>query len=171
MSVATYHLWVKPSGAVRDMLAQTIRELARELGGPVFEPHVTLLGNLAGTEEEHIQRSQIATPQLQPFNIILSQPSYGTQYFQCVFMRAEQTPPLISANTVVKRIFKKPDEIYMPHLSLVYGLYPESRKRNIIRKLPPDVKTRFEVTAFSLIRADSNDPNEWHEISIFSFTG
>ena len=66
MSGATYHLWVKPSGAVRDLLAQTIRELARELGGPVFEPHITLLGDLAGTEEEHIQRSQIATSAIAP---------------------------------------------------------------------------------------------------------
>ena len=171
MSPATYHLWVKPSGAVRDTLVQTIREFAHELGGPVFEPHVTLLEGLLGTEGEHIQRSQIATPQLRPFNITLSQPSYGTQYFQCVFMRAEQTPPLIGANALVKRIFQKPDETYMPHLSLVYGLYPESRKRAIIRKLPPDVKTCFEVTAFSLIRADSDDPNEWYEITTCPFTG
>ena len=86
-------------------------------------------------------------------------------------MRAEQTPPLISANALVKRIFQKPDEIYMPHLSLAYGLYPESRKRAIIRDLPPDVKTSFEVTAFSLIKAESDDPNEWHEISTCPFTG
>jgi hypothetical protein len=44
MSRATYDLWFKPSGPACDVLARTIRELAHELGGPKFEPHVTLLG-------------------------------------------------------------------------------------------------------------------------------
>jgi hypothetical protein len=61
MSRATYHLWIKPTGAVRDTLVQTIQELAHELGGPMFEPHVTLLGSLIGTEQEHTQRSEIVT--------------------------------------------------------------------------------------------------------------
>jgi hypothetical protein len=59
----------------------------------------------------------------------------------------------------------------MPHLSLVYGSYPESRKQAIIRNLPPDVRTSFEVTNLSLIRADSSDPKDWHEIANFPFTG
>ena len=169
MSPATYHLWVKPSGAVREMLVQTIRELAHELGGPVFEPHVTLLADLIGTEQEHTQRSRIATRQLQPFEIILSEPSYRTQYFQCLFMRVEQTPSLMSANALARRIFQKPKEIYRPHLSLAYGSHPASRKKAVIHNLPPDVRTSFEVTTLSLIRADSRDPKEWHEIATYPF--
>jgi 2'-5' RNA ligase len=171
MSPATYHLWVKPTGAVRDTLFQTIRELAHELGGPVFEPHVTLLGGLIGTEQEHTQRTRMVTQQLRPFQIVLSGPSYRTEYFQCLFMHVEETPSLMSANALSGRIFQKPDETYMPHLSLVYGSYPESRKRAIIRTLPPDVHTSFEVTALSLIRADGDDPREWHEITTCPFTG
>ena len=171
MNRVTYHLWVKPSGAVRDTLVQTIRELAHELGSPVFEPHVTLLASLIGNEQEHAQRSIIAAQQLRPFNIILSEPSYRTEYFQCLFMRVEQTPALMSANAVVRRVFQKPDETYMPHLSLVYGSYPPSRKKAIIRNLPSVLQTSFEVTALSLIRADSSDPKEWHEIATCLCTG
>jgi 2'-5' RNA ligase len=171
MSPATYHLWVKPAGAVRDTLVQTIQELAQELRSPVFEPHVTLLAGLIGTEQEHAERSEIVTQQLRPFKITLREPSYGSEYFQCLFMRAEQTPSLMNANALARRIFQKPDETYMPHLSLVYGSYPESRKQAIIRNLPPDVRTSFEVIALSLIRADSSDPQDWHEIANCPFTG
>ena len=94
MSAATYHLWVKPSGTIRDTLIQTIRELAQQLDGPVFEPHVTLLADLIGTEEEHIQRSQIVTQQLRPFNITLSEPSYGSRLLSMLFhaRRADAAP-------------------------------------------------------------------------------
>ena len=143
---------------VRDTLVQTIHELAHELGSPVFEPHVTLLAGLIGTEQEHAQRSRIVAQQLRPFNIILSEPSYRTEYFQCLFMRVEQTPVSDERECLARRVFQKPDETYMPHLSLVYGSYPESRKKAIIRNLPSDVRTSFEVTALSLIRADSSDP-------------
>jgi 2'-5' RNA ligase len=171
MSHATYHLWVKPTGSVRDTLVRIIQELAHELGGPVFEPHVTLLGDLIGTEREHTQRSEIVTQQLRPFKITLSEPSSLSEYFQCLFMRAERTPSLMKANALARRIFQKPDETYMPHLSLAYGSYPESSKRAIIRNLPPYVRTCFEVTALSLIRADSGDPKDWHEIALYPFTG
>ncbi len=54
----------------------------------------------------------------------------------------------------------------MPHLSLVYGLYPEARKREVIASLRPDVRTCFEVSAVYLIKADSRDPKDWREILI-----
>lgn len=170
MTSARYHLWLKPSGTVRDALAQTIRELALEFGGPIFEPHVTLLGNLIGTEDEHIQRTRTAAANLCPIKIILSKPACGAQYFQCVFMRAEPTPPLMNTNALVKQIFGKNGEPYMPHLSLLYGLYPESQKMAIIHKLPLNVKTTFEATAFFLIRTESDDPKDWREIATCPFT-
>ena len=95
----------------------------------------------------------------------------AADYFQCFFMRAEQTPLPNEGERSGQRIFQKPDEIYLPHLSLAYGSYPESRKRAIIHELPPDVQTSFEVTAFSLIKAESDDPKDWHEISTCPFTG
>ena len=58
MSKGSYYLWFKPSGMAYDILARTIRELAKQLGGPVFEPHVSLIGSLEGTEEELAQQTE-----------------------------------------------------------------------------------------------------------------
>ena len=169
MSRATYHLWLKPSGTVCKTLARSIRHLANELGGPTFDPHVTLLGDLIGTEQEHVQRSRIAARQLRPFSITLSEVSYLNQYFQCLFMRVEKSPPVISAHMLVRRVFEKPDAAYMPHLSLAYGFHPESRKMAAINRLSPDLPISFEVTGLFLIKAESNDPKDWHEIASCPF--
>ena len=50
MGAPTYHYWFKPSGQAYEILSRTIRDLARELDAPVFEPHISLIGNLDGTE-------------------------------------------------------------------------------------------------------------------------
>ena len=150
MSAATYSLWSKPTGSAYDVLVRTIRRLAHELDGPMFEPHVTLLGQLEGTAQDHVRRSEQLAQQLQPFQIVLIDPSYGNEYFQCVFTRVKQTPPLMNAHAVARRVFGRGKETYMPHLSLVYGLFPDARKREAIAGLQPDVRTSFEATAFSL---------------------
>jgi hypothetical protein len=90
MTPATYHLWLKPSGAQFELLSWTIAELARELGSPVFEPHVTLAGPLHGSEQDHLRNSERLASQLSAFEIALSEPSHGPEHFRCVFMRVER---------------------------------------------------------------------------------
>jgi 2'-5' RNA ligase len=160
----SYHLWVKPSGASYELLARTIRRLAGELAAPVFAPHVTLVGHLEGTEREHVRRTEELARRLAPFDVFLTEPCWGDQYFQCIFMRVEETVALRNANALARRLFQRGNERYMPHLSLVYGAYPEARKREIVRGLPAELRTAFRASAVSLIRADSDDPADWHEL-------
>jgi 2'-5' RNA ligase superfamily protein len=165
MSKGNYYLWFKPSGTAYDILARTIRELAKQLGGPVFEPHVSLIGSLEGTEEELAQQTEELACQLEPFTMVLTEPSRRDQHFQCIFMLVEQTPPIMNAYALARDFFHKPDQAFIPHLSLAYGFYPDSRKRLIIGKLPPDVRGRFDVSTLYLIRADTPDPKNWHQIA------
>jgi 2'-5' RNA ligase len=170
MSAATYHLWLKPSGSTYDELAATIRELAQELNAPVFEPHVTLL-SLEGSEREHVRRTGELAGQLEPFSVILTELSSRNEYFQCLFINVQQTTQVMDANALAKRIFHQAERAYAPHLSLLYGLYPEVRKREIIARLGSGVRTWFEASAIHLIQADSGDPKDWHELSIAPMRG
>ena len=165
MSSGSYYLWFKPSGVAYNILAATIGRLAEELGGPVFEPHISLIGSLEGTEEELIKKTEELAKQLRPFQAVLTEASYRDTHFQCLFMLVEQTGSIMEAHAVATNFFHKPKEAFMPHVSLAYGSYPESRKKLIITQLPPDVRTCFEVTKLYLNRADSDDPKDWHEIA------
>jgi hypothetical protein len=146
------------------MLAGTIRELAETLGSPVFEPHVTLLSNLAGTEAEHVRRTETLAQRLHPLPIVLTAPSYGKAYFQCVFLPVEQTSQIVAANRTANEIFDGVAQSYFPHLSLVYGVFPEARKLEVVARLPASLCTAFDAAAVHLIKADSNDPQDWREL-------
>jgi hypothetical protein len=97
--------------------------------------------------------------------MVLTEPSYRDEHFQCIFMLVEQTAPIMNAYAVARDFFQKPNQVFVPHLSLAYGSYPDSRKRLIIDTLPPDIRARFDASALYLIRSDSPDPKDWHQIA------
>lgn len=165
MKATTYHLWLKPSGPSYEVLAGLIRGLAKELRAPMFEPHVTLLGQLEGNEQDHIQKATILGERLEPFGIELGAASYRDEHFKCLFLRVNESTPVMNAHATACEVFQRKREEYMPHLSLVYGAYPEERKKDIIAGLPALAQAAsFPVRSVYLIGAGSNDPKDWREI-------
>jgi 2'-5' RNA ligase len=167
----TYHLWLKPSGPAYDILAGTIRELARELQVAPFEPHVTLLAYLDGTEAEHRRRTADLADRLRPFECVLTKVAYLDEHFRCLFMLVDPAVDIMSCHTMATQAFDKPTEAYMPHVSLVYGTFPESRKKEVIAKLSPEVRTSFVVKSVILLESESMEPKDWHEIAEYPFRG
>jgi 2'-5' RNA ligase len=131
----------------------------------VFAPHVTLLGHLEGSEGEHQRRTEQLARELRPFPIVLTDASHGETYFQCVFLRVQESPALTNAHARARRVFDAPDRTYMPHLSLVYGDYPVARKQTIIARLRAEFRTSFDASSVYLIKAGSEDPKDWHEVA------
>jgi 2'-5' RNA ligase len=167
----TYHLWLKPSGNAYDVLAGTIRSLARELHVPAFEPHVTLLAYLDGSEQEISRRAAGLADHLTPFECALTEPAYLDEHFRCLFVLVDPAPPIMSCHAQAAHVFAKPVEGYMPHVSLVYGSFAESRKKEIIAALPSDARTSFVVRSVILLKSESMEPKDWHEIAEFPFRG
>lgn len=170
MSTAAYHLWLAPSGATHAALATVIRNLAQEFDAPVFEPHVTLLANLSGREPELLQRADALARQLQPTRIVLTEPSFTDEFFQCLFMQVERTPDLMRLRTLAAAAFERDPHPYQPHLSLLYGSFASALKRAAIGRLPPEARTCFVAETLHLIRADSMAPQDWHHTARFAFT-
>lgn len=166
MSNVIHSLWFKPTGPTFDVLVEVIERYARESGATPFEPHVTLLGNLDGTEPEILRRSEALGRQLRRFDIELVEPAFGQEHFQCVFMCVRETANVMDANSQARQAFNQAPGKYMPHLSLVYGSFSETRKREIIARLP-DLRLTFAATAVHVIRADSDDPKDWHEVGAY----
>jgi len=168
----TYHLWFKPAGPSYEVLAALIGTLAKQLSAPVFEPHVTLLGHLVGSERDHVQRAMRLGERLEPFGIALGEASYQSEYFKCLFLKVDESAPVMIAHAIACEVFQRADEKYMPHVSLVYGAYPEERKREIIAGLSRrPVRGSLPVRSLYLIRADSDDPKDWSEILTIPLTG
>jgi 2'-5' RNA ligase len=169
LATPTYHLWLKPSGRPYDVLAATIHELARELDVAPFEPHVTLLAYLDGTEAEHRRKTAELASRLTPFDCLLTEPAFLDEHFRCLFMLVDPGAAIMACHTSAARAFNKPAEAYMPHVSLVYGSFSESRKKAIIARLSPEVRTSFVVQSVILLKSESMEPKDWHEIAEYPF--
>ena len=165
MAFRSYHLWLKSSDHAYRFFASLIRDLAVEMTGPVFEPHITLLGNIGGREDELVRRTKELAAGLAPFEVSFGAPDYRETHFQCLFLHAVETAPLLEAHKRAGYIFEHAAaSAYMPHLSLLYGSYPVETKLKVIERLPADLPNAVVITVVSLIRADSDDPKDWQEV-------
>lgn len=169
--VNTYHLWLTPTGQAYDILLKTITALSKAYHAPIFDPHVTLLGSLPGTEETISTRCLELGGSLAPFNVLLAEPGYGDQYFQCVFLKTQETPALMHAHELARKLFIKESSPYMPHLSLLYGHYSLELKNNITSTLSQSLRLSFTVDMIHLIRSRSEHPIDWTSILAVPLSG
>ncbi len=165
--MSTFHLWIVPTGAVGDRLAGVIAGLSTRYHGPVFDPHLTLLGRLEGEEGVLVDRTRQLVCARQPFEVRLEAPGYEAQYFRCLFLPVAPSPPLLDTHRRAMQIFNAQSRsAFDPHVSLLYGLFSERMKQEIIKALPPDLPPSFSVSRFQLIRADSPNPQNWQAVEI-----
>lgn len=167
----TYHLWLAPTGQAYDILMETITDLSRAYHAPVFEPHVTLLNSLPGTEEAISVRCLELGGSLSPIDILLIEPGIADQYFQCVFLKSQETPALMNAHELARRLFVKDPTPYMPHLSLLYGHYSLELKDKITSTLSQALRLNFTVDMIHLIRSESEHPVDWTSILTVPLSG
>jgi len=96
---------------------------------------------------------------MDPINLTLGQVSFSTTYFQSVFVRVESTAELLDLNLDLKKEFEMENNVFMPHISLLYGV-DDMRLRE---KIASDIKiARFSFRADRLIivPVDGN-PHGW----------
>ncbi|NNE33781.1 MAG: hypothetical protein HKN13_00995 [Rhodothermales bacterium] len=139
-----------------------VDRLADKYDGPVFTPHVTLLSPLAGEQAALIETNRRLAAGLDRFNLDLTVPEAGTTFFQCIYMRVAENPSLSRTRQAAAKAFALSADDYMPHLSLYYGNVSPDRRAAILKTIPAQAKCSFPVGAIQLIRADSEQPVDWH---------
>ena len=147
-----FSLWLMPSGDLCEALAHTILRLSRIYQTPAFEPHVTLLGELTEPEAEVLSKTQHLASLIRPCEIRLSRADYLSDYFRCLFLRVEETKPVMEANLKARKVFNRyRDPKYMPHLSLMYGSLGPGVKETIVPRVGDYFEKRFEVRSIVFI--------------------
>lgn len=179
-----YSVWAQPSPADEPAgLRPAMLQLRTLFEGPLFEPHVTVLG--VQKEKVHLRDAskclRAACRSLRPFTCRLTRVECGQTFFQCVYMLVEPSQEVMEANKHVQNIFSNPNSVeavclekndYMPHLSLLYGdLTPENKEK--AKKLVEDecsldlCNTQFRVSSLCLYSTDTNDKllASWRKIA------
>lgn len=164
-----YTLWLMPRGEIYDKFAEIIRRLAKKYAAPIFQPHVTLLGDIELPEAEMIKRIEQLVQGQKPFSITLRQIDYQDFYFRTLFVRSEITESLVSLHEKAKKIFGMQDiPPYMPHLSILYGNYLVEVKEKIIQEIGTDQTAQFDVSSVHLVKG--GEVEEWQIIKEFTFS-
>lgn len=159
-----YTIWLVPSSEVKSVLDKTINNLAQKYKTPVFEPHITLLGDIKTSKEDVLEKANLLARRLKPFNVDLGEISYSTTYFQNVFVRAVSNAQLMQAYVEAKNIFKQDVGVYMPHISLIYGYHNMEERNNIASEVDLPKGLSFKVDKLVVIPATDN-PDEWEHIA------
>lgn len=161
-----YSLWFIPSEPAYNLLKEEIKKFSSEFKGPVFEPHITLLGEIEEKKDEMIKKAFTLTTRIKPFEVELNNINYGESYFQKLFYLTNKPRELILANEEAKKIFgRQNDSLYVPHISLLYSL--SVKPKNFVNKMSKNISLKFNVDSLSLIDANGF-VNEWHKLKEFS---
>ena len=172
MAAPTYHFWIKPTGEPYALFAGIIRDLARQFGVQPFEPHVTLLATLEGTEAEHVQRARELSTRLRPVRDDADRTGVAGRTLPIAVhaRRADaggDERPRGGADAVRplgRGVHAAPEPC-------VYGMLPEDVKRSVAATLPAGGRTSFTVRSLILLRSEGLEPEDWHEILELPFRG
>ncbi|MBI3103721.1 2'-5' RNA ligase family protein [Candidatus Daviesbacteria bacterium] len=158
-----------PKGKIYKKFAGLINRLAKQYNAPPFQPHVTLLGGIEQPEEKIIRKTAQLVSGQKPFPVTFRQIDYQDYHFRALFVKAEVTKPLLSLHERAKKIFGMQNiPFYMPHLSLLYGNYPNELKEKIILEIGRDQTTRFDISSVHLVRG--GEVEDWKAIKEFTFS-
>ncbi|MBI4019941.1 MAG: hypothetical protein HY367_01300 [Candidatus Aenigmarchaeota archaeon] len=169
MGEQEYSLWLRPEGKAHERLSGLISDLAEQYNAPRFEPHVTLLGDIAGSYGDTRARAIPLAGMIRPYSIRLTEIGCGDTFFKCVFIRAEQARPVMEANAMARKAFNRVnDPPYMPHLSILYGSYRQETKEEIIRQIGGTFNMEFGVKSICLVSSSDSTPiEEWRVMGEF----
>lgn len=133
---SSYYLWLMPEQKTFDRLHKIIQELSRRHGTPLFEPHVTLVSGLRGSDEELMSAIEQFAGGVSPLATALDGMDYTHGFFTALFIRTEITPEFVELNTRARALLKPFGQgSYEPHLSLLYGEITVEEKERIIEEL------------------------------------
>jgi 2'-5' RNA ligase len=165
-----YHLFFEPAGAASEMLTNVMGNLAAEYGGPVFAPHLTLLATIPeDTEELLVQKAQLLAENLRPFTLTLNGFGAENTYFRTLYMTVQNAEEVAEYHHAARDMFGGEDaSAYMPHVSLLYGLYYSDRKQDTISSLATHSPLSFDVASLALWHTPG-DTTTWRRVGEYRF--
>jgi 2'-5' RNA ligase len=155
-----YSLWIVPKGEAGNVLQSLASKLAKQYATPFFVPHMTLVANImANNKEINFIKEQIEslTKQLGSFTVRLADYGYMDEEFRSLYLLAHSSD-LANFYDTTSTIFPQVNSEHfkpMPHLSIMYGMYRDDTKQQIISDNPIG-PIEFEVDSLDLYL--TNDP-------------
>ena len=149
-----HSIWLLPDPELSARLSDLNNYFANRLGGPVFEPHITLLADLPGEADRTIAHctklflAELSTEaQIQGVD--------GTEnFFMSLFLDVSLPEAFGHAREKLALSLGVEAQKFRPHISLAYGPINGADKRDAISQLSNELgRSTFEVTSIAVVEA------------------
>ncbi|TAN15162.1 MAG: haloacid dehalogenase [Rhizobiaceae bacterium] len=118
-----HSIWLKPAVEDLAMLTGIVDRLAEEFGSPRFQPHLTLVEDMARPAEELAPLVAEVAAAIPPFSAPVVEIGMSDLFFRSFYARFDAAGPLLELKKrAIGKIAASPIDAFMPHISLAYGL-------------------------------------------------
>lgn len=162
-----YSLWLVLPEKIQSELQVVVDHLAATYDSPTFEPHATLVGGIEGEVGAIEEKMKQLVEGASELELSLGPVSFSTTYFQSVLVRVNSTAALMELNLKAKEIFGLANDVFMPHISLLYGVDSMKTREEVAAKILLS-STKFSVSELVLTPSTS-DPKDWHHLASVRF--
>ena len=155
-----YSLWLMPSGEERDQYQRSIDRYSSQNSFASFEPHITLLGQFKGAEDDLIDQTKKLAGELEPFKAQFKSVHFVDSFYGALLLLAELSAPLKDAYGKAQRIFSPPTKEkapYLPHLSLLYDQHHRlsaAEKVNLLNVIQEQIGKTVFIDTLHLFKTD-----------------
>ena len=163
-----YSLWLLPPPRQSAAWRALIRRLAAAFDAPAFEPHVTLLGGIAGPPSQVLAAAREWAAAAPPPSAHPRTLACLDEYYRCVFVELDKTPALLAARRRAEDVFHHERGDYSPHLSLLYGRLDAAAKQRAVAAVAEPFDEPFPLPSAALVEMDAGDPPaDWQVVEVF----
>lgn len=171
MTHMKYCVWIIPPQPVFDELNKIISDLSAEYKGLVFKSHMTLLGSTECELDDIRKAVEAVAKNTKKLKLSLGPVSFSTTYYQSVLVRVGTTAQLMQLNLDLKKALGIENNIFMPHISLMYGDHDMKTREEIAAKINLQ-NTSFIADSIVIVPvAEKSKPEDWEAIATILFTG
>ena len=157
-----YSIWVIPPQPIFNEVSKVINDLSVEYKGPVFKPHMTVLGSIDRKLSDIRKAVETVANDTERLSLSLGPVSFSTTYFQSVLVRVNSTAQLTQLNLDIKKLLDIENNVFMPHISLMYGNHDMKTREKIAEKIK--LRSSSFVADKIVIVPEKSEPEEWEPI-------
>ena len=160
-----HSVWLCPEADIAARLSTEIAKFANRSGTDVFEPHVTMLGDLTCAPQATVEACSHRLGTMDRIRAEVAGLTQTNAFYMSLFLDLHLTPDLAEHRMQIQReVGLVADSSFRPHLSLAYGLAPDALTHSDKRALQERFSgLQFDVTYVAIVASARGVPiSDWH---------
>ena len=157
-------IWLKFGKNYELILQNLIDELALKFKSSVFTPHITLFKGLEKNELEIVSLLNTFCIDVYSFKVEIKKLTWEKNFYKSFFAEIEINNSLLSIYQRGLEIFQiNSNEIFLPHVSLIYANLEEEVKEKIKEEISEKLPRELSIDKIAVVKTQGL-PIDWREI-------